>query len=93
MAPDTARWLRANDIAILASDLIADVMPGLDPECRLPVHALAIVALGVWILDNVELGTLARRCREEGVHECCFVVSPLVIHHGTGSPVNPLAVL
>jgi kynurenine formamidase len=93
MAPDTARWLRAHDTVILASDYISDAIPSLDEECRLPVHGLAIVALGMWVLDNAELGALARRCREEATHEFLFMVSPLVMHHGTGSPVNPLAVL
>jgi kynurenine formamidase len=93
MAPDTANWLKAHDTVLLVSDFISDAIPSPDEECGLPVHALAIVALGMWVLDNAELGTLARRCREEATHEFLFIVSPLVMHHGTGSPVNPLAVL
>jgi kynurenine formamidase len=93
MAPDTARWLHRHDTVLLVSDLIADATPSPEDECHLPVHALAIVALGMWVLDNAELGTLARRCREESTYEFLFIVSPLAIHHGTGSPVNPLAVL
>ena len=44
-------------------------------------------------LDNADFERLAAACTELGRWEFQFVVAPLVIPRGTGSPVNPLAIL
>jgi hypothetical protein len=44
------------------------------------------------IIDNADLEALARACADEGRWAFQFVCAPLVIPHGTGSPVIPLAV-
>ena len=56
------------------------------------VHG-AIPAFGLALVDNAVLDTLARRCGERGSASFLLVIAPLVVPGGTGSPVNPLAVL
>jgi kynurenine formamidase len=57
-----------------------------------PVHWLGIPELGLSLVDNALLGPLAQVCQDEGRFEFLFIVGPLAIPDGTGSPVNPLAV-
>jgi kynurenine formamidase len=82
-------FLRDHDCAVLAWDM-QDYMPN---DWGLPwtVHG-AIFAYGLPIVDHCELAPLAAHCRQENRHEFMFVLSPLVVAGGTGSPANPLAV-
>jgi hypothetical protein len=58
----------------------------------LPIHSVAIVAMGLHLLDNLDLEALATACREEARAEFQLVVAPLVLARGTASPVNPIAI-
>lgn len=84
------RFLRKNDVAVLAWDMM-DAYP-YDWDIRSPVHA-ASSAFGVALVDNCELSDLAQACRAEKRYEFMFLLSPLFVEGGTGSPVNPLALL
>jgi hypothetical protein len=53
----------------------------------------ALVGMGIHLLDNLRLDLLADACAERGRWEFLFVVAPLQIGGGTGSPVNPIALL
>lgn len=57
------------------------------------VHVVALVSMGLPIIDNAALDELAAECAAVDRWEFLFTVAPLLIPHGTGSPVNPLAVL
>jgi kynurenine formamidase len=57
------------------------------------VHCIAIPYMGLALLDNAQLEPLAALCAELGRWEFLLVVAPLVIPGGTGSPVNPIALL
>lgn len=57
------------------------------------MHALAITAMGVPLLDNLDLEALSAACAQAYRYEFLFVVAPLNVPGGTGSPVNPIAVL
>ncbi|MFN2627775.1 MAG: cyclase family protein, partial [Gaiellaceae bacterium] len=59
----------------------------------LPLHQIGIPAMGLVLLDYCSVEELAARCREVGRYEFLFVAAPLSLPGGTGSPVNPLAVL
>ena len=85
-------WLRARDVATLGSDGVSDVLPSRVEGVGMPIHEVAIVALGLHLMDNLELDTLASACADEGRWEFLFVVAPLVLRRGTASPVNPIAV-
>lgn len=58
-----------------------------------PVHALAVTAMGVPLLDNLDLEALAEATAEAGRYAFLLVVAPLNVPGGTGSPVNPVAIL
>ncbi len=59
----------------------------------LHVHHLLLPYMGMPIIDNADFEELAAACAELGRWEFQFVVAPLLIDGGTGSPVNPIAVL
>jgi kynurenine formamidase len=59
----------------------------------LHVHHILLPYMGMPIVDNANLEELARTCAQLGRYAFQFVVAPLLIEGGTGSPVNPLAVL
>lgn len=50
------------------------------------------VGMGVHLLDNLALAELASACAERNRWEFFFVVAPLRIPGGPGSPVNPIAI-
>jgi kynurenine formamidase len=85
-------WLKQRDIALLGSDLATDVMPSRVEGVELPVHWLAVVAMGTPILDNCDLERLSETAAERKRWAFLLVVAPLAVEGGTGSPVNPLAV-
>jgi kynurenine formamidase len=85
-------WLRQRDVAVLGSDGISDVMPSRVEGLTLPLHELALVALGLPLLDNLDLEVLAEEAARLNRYTFLFVCAPLRVPGGTGSPVNPLAV-
>lgn len=84
-------WLRERDVATLGCDGVSDVLPSRIDGVRLPIHTVAIAAMGLHLIDNLELGTLADACVAESRWEFLLTVAPLVIERGTASPVNPIA--
>jgi kynurenine formamidase len=84
-------WLKKRDIAVLGSDLATDVMPSGIEGVRLPVHQVAVIAMGVHILDNCDLEELSKMAAKLKRWEFQLTVAPLTVEGGTGSPVNPLA--
>jgi len=85
-------WLRERDVATLGSDGVSDVLPSRVDGVGMPIHTVVIVAMGVHLLDNLDLDALATACAEEARWEFLFTVAPLVLRRGTASPVNPIAV-
>ena len=58
-----------------------------------PIHVLALNAMGVHLLDYLQFEDLAAACERAGRWEFLFVAAPLRIVGGTGSPLNPIAIL
>lgn len=85
-------WLHERRIAVLGSDGVSDVRPSGISDLALPIHLCTIVAMGVHLLDNAQFEDLARACRERSRWEFLLTIAPLRLEHGTGSPVNPIAV-
>jgi kynurenine formamidase len=83
-------FLRRTDAAVLVWDMM-DLLPR-SHKVPLAVHG-AISAFGLALVDNADLSELASACNDEGRSEFLLIVAPLRIEGGTGSPVNPLAVL
>jgi kynurenine formamidase len=89
---ETLPWLREHDVALIGSDGSNDVLPSGYNAIPVPVHTVALTAMGLWLLDNCDLEQLAGTCAELETWTFLFVASPLVFQGLTGSPVNPLAV-
>ena len=88
-------WLFERKVALIAADAATDVDPTGYPglPLGLPVHGIAILAMGLWVLDGGNYEQLAEICARENRWEFLFVMSPLRWEGATGSPVNPLAIL
>jgi len=80
-------------IAALGSDSNNDTAPSLVDGVAFPVHALAVNALGLHLLDYLQLTDIAEACAEAGRWSFLCVIAPLRLPTGTGSPVNPIAIL
>jgi kynurenine formamidase len=93
LSSEAAKWLAARDIALVASDNSA--ISGLNAEGRADetleddIHMVFLWRHGIYLIEMLWLEELAAA----GQSSFLFVVAPLKIVGGTGSPVNPLAVL
>lgn len=87
-----APWLKERGVAFLGSDDAQDVTPSLVDGINLPVHTLAITALGVDILDNQDLETVAETAARLKRWEFLLTVGPVPVTGGTGFPANALAI-
>jgi kynurenine formamidase len=90
--PRAAAWLHARQVAVLGSDVDSEVRPSPYPFVNSPLHAFALVAMGLWLLDNAELEPLAAACGELRRWDFLGVIAALRIPRGTASPVNPVAI-
>jgi kynurenine formamidase len=61
-------------------------------EFALHVHSIVLPYMGMPIVDNADLEALSAACADLDRYQFQLVVAPLVIHRGTGSPVNPIAI-
>src|SRR5580765_8456637 len=87
-----APWLKERGVAFLTSDVAQDVTPSLVPGINLPVHTLAIAALGIDIMDNQDLEAVAQTAARLNRWDFLLVASPVPVTGGTGFPANPLAI-
>ena len=86
-------WIHKKSIAVLGGDTVSDVFPSGYSNIRLPIHQIALPHLGLWLIDNCNLEDLASTCARINRWEFLFTIAPLRIRSGTGSPVNPIAIL
>jgi kynurenine formamidase len=86
-------YLKNHDIAALGSDAIQDVQPsGFDTfELLRPVHNVSLVAIGLWLIDNLELTELARTCTDKSRWTFFFAMLPWRMKGVTSSATNPIA--
>jgi len=84
-------WLKQRDVALLGGDVPPSLAPT-DVEGETgAVHDFALVYLGVYVFDSVDLEALAEAAQARKRWEFLLTVAPLPIRGGTGSPVNPIA--
>jgi kynurenine formamidase len=84
---DGCRWLAAQRIAVTGSDTTAyEALPA--DEGDFGVGHIALLGNGIPIVESMNLEDLGAA----GVHEFLFVMAPLKIVGGTGSPVRPIAI-
>jgi kynurenine formamidase len=88
-----ARLLVERGVVAAGSDTETfEVQPAPDrgtPANPQPVHTLLLIETGIYILESLDLETLATH----GAREFLFVALPLAIRGATGSMVDPVAVI
>ncbi len=84
-------WFRERGVAMIACDTAQDAIPSGYKAFRSPIHAVGIVAMGLWLIDNCDLEQLSRTTEELGRWDFLFTLAPLRWVGATGSPANPLA--
>jgi kynurenine formamidase len=92
LATSGLEWLAEREIAVLGSDGDSDARPSPVEGIGGPIHVLSVAALGMCLLDNLDLESVSEACAEAGRFEFLIIVAPLIVPGGTGSPVNPIAV-
>jgi kynurenine formamidase len=91
--PALVEVLAERQIAVLGSDGNNDSAPSAVEGVDFPVHVLAVNALGLHLMDYLQFDALAPHCEREGRWSFLCVIAPLRLPTGTGSPVNPVAIL
>ncbi|GAA4910794.1 kynurenine formamidase [Actinomycetospora succinea] len=87
---DGARWLAERRVVAAGADTTAfERIPPGDGHRVLPVHRILLVEHGIHIVEHMALEEAAA----QGLTEFLFVLTPLRIVGGTGSPVRPVAVV
>jgi kynurenine formamidase len=89
---DVAYFMKERGVSFIGHDAWNDVAPhGFPPIVGLPIHRLALVALGVSIFDNLDFEEAVATARRLNRWEFLFTAAPLRIEKGMGSPLNPIA--
>jgi kynurenine formamidase len=91
--PTTVLYLAERRIAALGSDGNGDTAPSTTEGIAFPIHALTLNAMGLYLIDYLQFEDLRPACERAGRWEFLFVAAPLRIVGGTGSPLNPIAIL
>jgi kynurenine formamidase len=92
--PRVVGWLHERQVAVLGGDGVHDPIPSgaAHRDWAMPIHMLGLAAMGLHLLDNLDLEPLARTCAELDRWAFQLVCAPLRIEGGTGSPLNPIAI-
>ena len=87
---DAGEWLAAAGVVATGADTTAyEQIPAGAGHSVLPVHRILLVRSGIFIIEHLNLEAAAAA----GLTEFTFVMAPLRIVGGTGSPVRPFAAI
>jgi kynurenine formamidase len=90
VSESAARWLADRGVLATGADTTAyEAIPAGEGHRVLPVHRVLLVEHGIYIMEHLNLEDAA----EQGLTEFLFVLAPLRIVGGTGSPIRPVAVV
>jgi kynurenine formamidase len=84
-------WLQEREVALIGADTPQEVQPSGYEEVLMPVHAVGLVAMGLWLLDNCDLEACVTTAAELGQWDFHLAVAPVRFAGTSGSPVNPIA--
>ena len=85
-------WLRDRGVAVVAADAANNVVPSGYAALEQPIHEVGSVAMGLCLVDVCSFSELRAACLDKDRWNFLFLVAPLRIQYGTGSPVTPLAI-
>lgn len=89
--PSVATWLRARGVAALGDEGGTDVSPTPVQDINSPLHVLALVGMGMPLIENLDLEALAREAASHKRWTFLLLIAPLDVRGATGSAVNPIA--
>lgn len=85
-----AKWFIDRKITLIGADTWpVEVVPNPDSNLAFPVHQELIAKNGIHIFENLNLAALAT----DKVYQFLFLLLPLRIKGGTGSPARPVAIV
>ena len=84
-------WLKQRDVALLGNDAVNDVQPSGIAGSPRPIHQLAIVALGLPLVDVMDLEAVADIAARLHRWEFLVTAAAVPVLGGTGFPLNPIA--
>jgi kynurenine formamidase len=91
------RWLAERDVCMVACDnaAIGGLTPDQSAEEALDddLHLIFLWRHGIYLAELLWLEELAETLRAAGRADFLFIAVPLAIEGGTGSPINPVAIL
>ena len=85
------RWMHRRGVSLYTGD-IEDARPPLNPGAPAPLHKIALVRLGMPLIDAANVEELAAVCAELSRYSFLLALAPPRILGMTGIPVNPLAI-
>src|SRR6476659_137671 len=84
-----SEWLARQDPMLIGADTApVNVTPSPDPKLSNPIHQIALVVNGIFLLENLRLDELA----SQRAYEFALIVEPLKLVGATGSTVAPIAI-
>jgi kynurenine formamidase len=86
---EAAAWLAERDPVLVGGDTPAVEASPFPAGTTAPVHQLLLRDHGIYLVELLDLDALAL----DAPREFLFVAAPLRLRGGTGSPLNPLAIL
>jgi len=86
---EAGEWLIKQNPMLVGSDTCCvEVRPYPEQKMNLPIHAMFLIAYGVYLVENLNIEKLAA----EQAYETAYIMTPLKIEGGTGSTIAPIAV-
>jgi kynurenine formamidase len=87
---EAVRWLAEQDVVLVGADTVGvEIASPAFVQTGSRGHGVLLCDYGIYILELLDLEELAANAATEFL----FMMAPLRIRGGTGSPVNPLAVI
>jgi kynurenine formamidase len=84
-------WLKARDVALIGNDGVTDVQPSGVQGSPRPIHQVAIVAMGLPLVDVMDLEAVAKEAARQRRWEFLVTGAAVPVLGGTGFPLNPIA--
>lgn len=81
------------DVSLVGTDGPGDNFPSTTPKCSVPIHILSEGYLGMPLVHTLNLEALGTELAGREDKSFLFMVAPLRIPKGTGSPVNPTVII
>lgn len=84
-------WMHEHEVAVVGTDTGTETRPSRFSWLA-PFHAVALVSMGLWILDNFELEPIKAATERFNRSTFLTTIATLRLKNSTGCPVNPIAV-